>query len=113
MTTTFIQLRRMPQPHARQLQWGWVTITLFAAFLLLTLLYPDQAFAQDARTKVAAAGQKAFDLVFSVVYWICGIAVVVSGLAATFGRMEWGRFGQIIAGIVVVFGATAIVDYFK
>ena len=114
MSTTFIQPRRMPSPsRLTNLQIRWLVLAGFATFLLLTLFYPDQAFAQDARSKVAGAGQKAFDLVFSVVYWLCGIAVVVSGLGATFGRMEWGRFGQIVAGIVVVFSATIIVDYFK
>ena len=90
-----------------------LAFTMLAALTALLLLFPDLAFAQDAAGKVSATAKKAYDLVFSVVYYLCAIAVIVSGLAATFGRMEWGQFGKIVAGIVVVFSATAMVDYFK
>lgn len=90
----------------------WLPLAILA-FVVVTVLFPEFAFAQDARQKIGEASQKAYDLVFTVVYWICAIAVIVSGLGATFGRMEWGRFGQIVAGIVVVFSSTLIVDYFQ
>lgn len=113
--TTFVPARRMtPNLSARtEAALRWAVFGSFAFVVAVALFYPELAFAQDARTRVGESAQKAFDLVFEVVYWICAIAVVVCGLAATFGRMEWGRFGQIVAGIVVVFGAVGIVDYFK
>lgn len=94
-------------------QLRYATYACMALALVCLLFYPEIASAQDAKSKVAGAAQKAYDLIFSVVYWICGIAVIVSGLAATFGRMEWSQFGKIVAGIVVVFSATSIIDYFK
>lgn len=92
---------------------SWAPFALISVLVLVALLFPEYAFAQDAKQKVGAAAKKAFDIVFEIVYWMCAIAVVVAGLGATFGRMEWGKFGQIVAGIVVVFASTLIVDYFK
>lgn len=115
--TTFVQprLQRSSPPTLDQTAQRLHSLALLGLFALLVacLLFPELAFAQDAKAKIGAAAQGAYDLVFTIVYWICAIAVTVSGLGAMFGRMEWGRFGQIVAGIVVVFSATLIVDYFK
>lgn len=112
--TTYIAATRGTPPVANFTTTAirWLPVVLMA-LVLLSMFFPEVAFAQEARQKVADAGKKAYDLVFSVVYWLCGIAVVIAGLGATFGRMEWGRFGQIVAGIVVVFSSMMIVEYFQ
>lgn len=96
---------------ARAMQWAPFVMT--ALLVLSALLFPEMAFAQDAKQKIADAGKKSFDLVFSVAYWICGIAVIVTGLGATFGDMQWSRFGKVVAGTVVVFCAELIINYFQ
>lgn len=114
MTTTYFPARRVATPpRLSEMQKRWILLGLFAAFVLLTALYPDLAFAQDAKSRVAAAGQKTYDLVFQVIYWGSAIALTVCGLAWGFGRMELQRFLQIAAGITLAFAATAFVDYFK
>jgi len=114
MTTYIAPSPRTPvlnSPASRATRWA--PLALVAVVMLAALLFPELAFAEDAKAKIAATGKKAFDLVFSVVYWLCAIAVVGGGVGAMMGRMEWGRFGQIVAGIVVVFSATMMVDYFQ
>lgn len=116
MTTFVPAMRVLRAPQAPTIASTAERLMPFAVVALVfavCMLFPDLAFAQDAKAKVSQAGKDAFDLVFAIVYWVCGIAVMVAGLGATFGRMEWGRFGQIVAGIVVVFSAAMIVDYFK
>lgn len=39
------------------------------------------------------------------------IAVIIVGLSALSGRMEWSKAGWIIGGVVIIFGAAGIVDY--
>lgn len=39
------------------------------------------------------------------------VAIIIMGLAAGFGKMEWGTVAKIAAGIIVANGATTIVDY--
>jgi type IV secretory pathway VirB2 component (pilin) len=39
------------------------------------------------------------------------IAVIVCGLMAFFGKMQWSWAINIIIGIVLVFGSTTVVDY--
>lgn len=92
---------------SKAMLWG---VLILAA---LALIFPELAFAQDAKAKIAGAGQKAYDIVFEVVYWLCLIAVIGAGAAAMFGRIEWSKFGQLVLGIVIIFSATAVVDYFR
>lgn len=40
------------------------------------------------------------------------IAVIACGLAAMFGKLSWEWAIKIVVGLVLVFGGTAIVDYF-
>lgn len=88
---------------------------VMALLVGLAALFPEVAFAQSsgAAAKVADAGSKSYDLIFSFAYWACAIAVIVCGGAAMFGRMEWTRFGQVVLGITIIFCSTGIVDYFK
>lgn len=41
------------------------------------------------------------------------IAVALLGYLAMVGKMEWGRAGGIIGGIVLVFGAPHVVSWFS
>ncbi|MBV6855869.1 MULTISPECIES: TrbC/VirB2 family protein [Xanthomonas] len=87
-----------------------IAMTLVVA---VVAMFPEMALAAGAADKVAAAGEKSYDLVYSFVYWACAIAVVVCGVATAMGRMELNRLGQVAIGITIVFSGTAIVDYFK
>lgn len=40
------------------------------------------------------------------------IACIGLGLAAWVGKLSWGMVGKFVAGIVLIFGAAAIVDVF-
>lgn len=40
------------------------------------------------------------------------IAVIACGLAALAGKLAWDTVIKVVIGIVLIFGATAIVDYF-
>lgn len=40
------------------------------------------------------------------------ISVIACGVAAMFGKLSWDWAIKIVIGIVLIFGATAIVDYF-
>lgn len=39
------------------------------------------------------------------------IAIIVSGILAMFGKMQWSWVVNIVIGIVLIFGGAAIVDY--
>lgn len=41
------------------------------------------------------------------------LAIIVMGVAASFGKMEWGTVGKVAAGIIIANGATTIVDYLQ
>jgi type IV secretion system protein VirB2 len=43
---------------------------------------------------------------------LAGIAVACLGILAMMGRMRWAWAGSIIGGIVLIFGAAAIVSFF-
>ena len=39
------------------------------------------------------------------------IAIIISGVLAMFGKMQWTWVVNIVIGIVLIFGGAAIVDY--
>lgn len=41
------------------------------------------------------------------------VGVIACGIMALFGRLSWQWAGNIIIGIVLIFGGAAIVDYFS
>ena len=43
---------------------------------------------------------------------LAAIAVIALGILAMMGRMRWAWAGSIIGGIVLIFGANAIVSFF-
>ncbi len=41
------------------------------------------------------------------------LAIIFMGIAASFGKMEWGTVGKVATGIIIANGATTIVDYLQ
>ena len=41
------------------------------------------------------------------------VAIIVTGVMALTGRMEWQRFLYVLLGVVIIFGAAGIVDFIK
>jgi type IV secretion system protein VirB2 len=82
---------------------------LGAVFLVITHSEPAHAQALfDSGTNFLNA---LMDLLTNV--WariIAIIAIVITGIIAMTGRLSWTRAGFVILGIILVFGAGAIVD---
>ena len=86
----------------------------FAAAIMMAAalaMLPDLAFAQAAPWEQTA--QNTYNLIMSIVRWVAIIGVVGCGLAAMFGKLSWDWAGKIIIGLVLIFGGTQIVDYFR
>ena len=41
------------------------------------------------------------------------VAIIVTGVMALSGRMEWQRFIYVLLGVVIIFGAAGIVDFIR
>ncbi|NOR26810.1 MAG: type IV secretion system protein VirB2 [Desulforhopalus sp.] len=41
------------------------------------------------------------------------VAIIVTGVMALTGRMEWQRFIYVLLGVVIIFGAAGIVDFIR
>lgn len=77
--------------------------------LCLLALSPDMAAAAPWDT----AGQKVLDIFTGgLARTIAIVAVIACGIAAMAGKLSWQWAIFIILGIVLIFGAPAIVDYF-
>lgn len=85
------------------------TLALFIAGFFLFL--PELALAQAAPWEAAA--QNTYNLIMSIARWVAIIGVVGCGAAAIFGKLSWDWAGKIIIGLVLIFGATQLVDYFQ
>lgn len=81
------------------------------ALLLVCSIAP--AFAQDAASIIQSKTSTAYNLVYTAVYGLMGIALLVCFLGALFGRMEWSRFGLVCAGIVGCGAITVIIQTFS
>jgi type IV secretory pathway VirB2 component (pilin) len=90
-----------------------LVLAAFALALIAVMSLPEIAVAQDAVQKLEDTGRKAYELVFTVVYWLAALGVLAVGAAAFLGRLEWHRAGQVIGGIFIVFAGTSLVDYFR
>jgi len=90
-----------------------LVIAAFALALLAVISLPELAIAQDAVQKLEDTGRKAYELVFTVVYWLAALGILAVGAGAFLGRLEWARAGQVIGGIFIVFAGTSLVDYFR
>lgn len=85
-------------------------ITFFAT-LVLAILLPNDAYAQalfDSGTNFLTALQNLLTSTWARIIAI--IAVVFLGFAWMFGRISWQLLIAVIGGIILVFGAPAIVD---
>ena len=83
----------------------------FLATLTLAFLMPNDAFAQalfDSGTNFLTALQNLLTSTWARIIAI--IAVVFLGFAWMFGRISWQILIAVIGGIIMVFGAPAIVD---
>ncbi len=78
--------------------------------LVLQIALTDPAIAQTTEvwTKTATSLLAEFNAVLRP---LSVIAIIVMGLAAGFGKMEWGLVAKVGAGIIVANGATTIVDF--
>ncbi len=78
------------------------------ALVILILMSPDLAMAEPWD----AAAQKVLDIFTGgLARLLAIIAVIACGIAAIAGKLSWDWAIKIIIGIVLIFGAAAIVDY--
>lgn len=69
------------------------------------------AFAQSVGGNIGTFFQNLIDLLNNnVIRSLAIIAVIVCGVSAMFGRLDWHRAGTVVIGIIVIFGAATIVD---
>jgi len=82
---------------------------------MLAILFLQFGLSNDALAQGTEVWTKTANSVLSelnaILRPVSVIAIMVLGLAAGFGKMEWGTVGKIAAGIIVANGATTIVDY--
>ena len=80
------------------------------SFLVMTL--PETSYAQtalfDSGTNFLTALQNLLSSTWARLIAIIG--VIFLGFMAIMGRLRWGIAGAVIGGIILVFGAPAIVD---
>lgn len=85
---------------------------IFCVLTLVILTYPDIASAQtalfDSGTNFLTAVQNLLSSSWARIIAIIG--VIFLGFMAIMGRLRWGIAGAVIGGIILVFGAPAIVD---
>lgn len=89
------------------------TLCSFCILLaLLVLTYSSQAYAQtaifDSGTNFLTALQNLLTTTWARLIGI--IAVALCGIAFMTGRMSWQVAGSVAIGIILIFGAPAIVD---
>ncbi len=80
------------------------------ALIAMQVVLTDPAIAQTTEvwTKTATSLLAEFNAVLRP---LSVIAIIVMGLAAGFGKMEWSLVAKVGAGIIVANGATTIVDF--
>lgn len=88
------------------------TIPLLTLSLFALLLHPETAYASsalfDSGTNFLSALQNLLTNTWARILAI--IAVVFLGFAWMFGQISWQFAASVIGGIVLIFGAPAIVD---
>ena len=88
-----------------------ITKSLFILALIALTLLPQEAHAQalfDSGTNFLTALQDLLTNTWARIIAI--IAVVFLGFAWMFGRISWQLAASVIGGIILIFGAPAIVD---
>jgi type IV secretion system protein VirB2 len=87
-------------------------ITLATAAMITIALVPLAVLAQDIAPATGTLNAILSFLQGTAIRTLAAIAVIGLGVAAMFGRMRWAWAGSIIGGIVLIFGAVAIVSFF-
>lgn len=86
--------------------------SILAAVFMLVVLYPETSHAQtalfDSGTNFLTALQNLLTTTWARLIGI--IAVALCGVAFMTGRMSWQVFGSVAVGLILIFGAPAIVD---
>lgn len=90
-------------------QFNVTTFVTLAVFFFLCFL-PELALAQTPFT--GGAEQARTDLL-TIIAPVAGIAVIVVGLLAWFGKINWMWLLGLVIGIVLVFGNRQIVTWFR
>ncbi|ACG78758.1 Type IV secretory pathway, VirB2 components (pilins) [Phenylobacterium zucineum HLK1] len=83
------------------------------ALAALLALSASPAFAQSTSVGGDLGGfiQNIIDLLNSgVIRGLAVLAVIITGIAWMFGHLDLRRAGTVVVGIIVIFGATTIVD---
>lgn len=92
----------MKHPHRRALVGALVATATFAA---------GPAFAQTAGGDLGGFIQNIIDLLNSgIVRGLAVLAVIITGIVWMFGQIDLRRAGTVVVGIIVIFGASTIVD---
>ncbi|MFZ5683357.1 TrbC/VirB2 family protein [Phenylobacterium sp.] len=74
-------------------------------------LVATPAFAQDVGGDLGGFIQNIIDLLNSgVVRGLAVLAVIITGIVWMFGQIDLRRAGTVVVGIIVIFGASTIVD---
>lgn len=91
---------------------GKKNAVLFCVLTFILISYPEIASAQtalfDSGTNFLTALQNLLSSTWARLIAIIG--VIFLGFMAIMGRLRWGIAGAVIGGIILVFGAPAIVD---
>lgn len=83
-------------------------LILLAACATLTA---GPAYAQDVGGDLGGFIQNIIDLLNSgVVRGLAVLAVIITGIVWMFGQIDLRRAGTVVVGIIVIFGASTIVD---
>lgn len=80
--------------------------------LVLLLAVPLAAQAQDIAPISGALNAVHGFLQSTAMRTLAAIAVIAMGVGAMMGRLRWLWAGSVIGGIVLIFGADAIVSFF-
>ena len=92
-----------------------ITMRPFLPLLLFFALNP--AFGQGVVSDggeletVTTAAESVLATLNSILRVVSIIAIMGCGLAAGFGRMEWGTVGKVFMGLVIANAATTVVEY--
>lgn len=81
---------------------------LLSAFVIFSMFFPEFAFAEPWDS---AAKRIVEIFTGGLARTLAIIAVIACGIMAFAGRLSWDWAIKIIIGIVLIFGATTIVDY--
>jgi hypothetical protein len=89
-------------------------VALITVALLFSLtMFPEFAFAQDARAKLTSKAQDVFDILFEIAYWGCGIIAIASILGWMASKVEGSTLLKVLGGAVLLFSVTLLLDYAK